>query len=374
MSCLMEDRNYLFVSPTAVLGGAERVMFNLMLNLLEKGNTVIFFSMTKGKQPGWDQLLNYENFIVYFGEYSSEKKSLIPSIKFIYKLTRKYNVFLAFSSHTHINGLLSLMRKLKVFKFNYLVGRESTIIFERYYGIWRIIFKLIYKFAYGSQDLLICQTEKMKVSLINSLGCLPVNNVEVLFNPVNLSYIDNQLKNTEIVEKPFNTLIVACGRLIPLKKFDYLIAAFATISSTFPQAGLIIIGDGSERNKLITLIDTLNIRDKVHFVGKINNPIQWFSYADIGVISSEIEGFPNVLIEMMASGVKQIISTPCSDGINMIPDINITNSCSISAIKDKIEDALKHPANYSLQYKQYIYEHRSAERFWNKVEELIKNN
>ena len=68
----MKYKNYLFVSPTAVLGGAERVMFNLMFSLLQEGHVVIFICMSRGKQLGWDELLKYENFHPYFKKYSSD--------------------------------------------------------------------------------------------------------------------------------------------------------------------------------------------------------------------------------------------------------------------------------------------------------------
>ncbi|ENV43183.1 glycosyltransferase [Acinetobacter schindleri] len=370
MNC--KPKNYLFVSPTAVLGGAERVMFNIILTLLDNGNYVTLYIMSRGEQSGWDLIKNHPNFNLIIKKYNSEKTSLPMLLFSLFYLshTRKYDF--GFSTHSHVNGIMSLMRKLKLLKVDFLISRESTVVFERYYGVWKIIFKLIYRFMYGSQDLVICQTERMKVSLINNLGYKPAKKIKVVPNPINISYIETQLLNNKNLVKPFNTLIVGCGRLISLKKFDYLIEAFASISSVFPEVGLVIIGDGPEKSKLIALVDSLDIKDKVIFTGKISNPIQWFAQAEIGVVSSELEGFPNVLIEMMASGIKQIITTPCSDGVNEIPNIDVTDSCSINDIKESINKSLINPIDYSFEYKDYVYNKRSTDNFLNKVEVLLK--
>lgn len=362
---------FFFAFPTAVLGGAERVMFNLIMMLLKNDHHVTVYIMSRGEQSGWNLIKDHPNLTFVIKNYKSEKTSLPMFLLSLFYLSYKNEYDYAFSSHTHVNGVLSFMRRIKFFRVKYLISRESTVIFERFYGIWRIIFKLIYRFMYGKQDLIICQTEKMKASLIENLGYRPAKRIEVISNPVNLDYIDKQLTSTKILRKPFLNLIIGCGRLIALKKFDLLILAFAGISNKFPEAGLVIIGDGPEKYNLLALVESLNIKNKVIFTGKINNPIQWFAQGDIGVISSEIEGFPNVLIEMMASGTKHIITTPCSDGVYAIPNINITSKCSTLAIQESIDYGLTHLFNQSIENRAYIYEHRSVESFWNSVEKLL---
>ncbi|WP_026471761.1 glycosyltransferase [Alkanindiges illinoisensis] len=364
--------NFFFASPTAVLGGAERVMFNIIMMLLEEGHHVTMYVMSRGEQEGWDKIKDHPNLNFIVKNYGSEKTSLPMFLLSLIYLSYKNNYDFSFSSHTHVNGVLSFMRKLGLFKTKYLISRESTVIFERFFGLWRFIFKLIYRFMYGKQDLIICQTERMETSLIANLGYAPAKVIEVFPNPVNLTYISEQLASSQLEKKPFSTLIVGCGRLISLKKFDHLIISFANVASDFPNTGLVIIGDGPERESLAKLVETLDLTDRVIFTGKISNPIQWFAKADIGIISSEIEGFPNVLIEMMASGSKQIITTPCTDGVNSIPYISITQDCSIEAIETSLRANLKNPIDNSFNNKEYINQNRSVEAFWQKVEELIK--
>lgn len=364
--------HYFFVSPTAVLGGAERTMFNLITYLLEEGNKVTMFIMSRGGQAGWDSIIDHPNFKMIIKNYKSEKTSLPVFFFNLIYLSHKNSYDYSFSSHTHVNGALSLMRKLNLFKTGFLISRESTFIFDRYQkGAFRDLLKFIYKFMYGSQDLVICQTERMKTSLIQNLGFMPADKIEVISNSVNLSYIKRQLNQSGFEEKPFEQLIAGCGRLITLKKFNWLLEAFSNIAEEFPQAGVVIIGDGPERENLNNLVKDLGIEDKIIFTGKVSNPIKWFNMADIGVISSEIEGFPNVLIEMMASGTKQVITTPCTDGVNNIPYITVTKSCSREAIEKSLRYHLRNPADNSTNHRRYIEENRSVEVFWEKVREHV---
>lgn len=354
-------KNFLFVSPTAVLGGAERVMFNLMFSLLEEGHIIIFVCMSRGKQSGWDELLKYKNFHPYFKEYSSEKISIFPFIKFIYKISREHDIHLTFSSHTHVNGLLSFLRKIKILNTEYLVSRESTVIFDRFFGIWRYIFLFIYKFMYGKQDLLISQTEYMQSQLIKILRKAPCAKIKVLDNPVNFNYINLKLSEKNNIKYDSNKkIIVGCGRFISLKKFDNLILAFSQMEKRENYI-LILVGDGPERFNYEKIVNDNHLNDSVVFTGKILNPLSLFAISDIGVISSEIEGFPNVLLEMMASGTKKIVSTPCSPGVMKLPNIYLTKSCSVKDILFTLNNLTQYNESNYLEYKSYIKNYRSSE-------------
>lgn len=360
--------NHLFVFPTAILGGAERVMFNIIYHLLLEKQDVTVVIMSRGKQSGWEKLESFPNLNLIIYNYSSEKKAIIPLVMRLVQLSFSYNFNYIFSSHTHINGLLSFLKKICFFRGSVLVSRESTFIFDRFFGVKRFIFKFIYKYLYGQQDLIICQTKKMKDSLENSLGYIPAKKMEVISNPVNIDYINSSI-STVIKEN----IIVGCGRFIPLKKFDFLLQAFAQLTSKYDCYKLVLIGDGPEGERLRTMAEDLGVSKKVIFTGKINNPIQWFANAKIGVISSEIEGFPNVLIEMMASGINCAISTPCTDGVYQLPNVIVTADCSIVEIGKALEEVLESQLNYSVDYKKYIEQERSVFYFWNQVLELTKS-
>lgn len=369
-----KELRFLFVLPTATLGGAERVIFNFALFLLEVGHHVTVYVMSRGKKPGWEFFENSPNCEIIFNKSGSEKRSIFSSVIAISRLSKKHNYNYVFSSHVHVNAMLSLLLKASILRCTHLISRESTFIFERFFGVKRLIFFLLYRFFYGAQSLLICQTEGMKASLICNLGFRPAKKIAVIDNPVNITYIAERVRTSDAPKVSCDIVnFVACGRLVPIKGFDVLIMAYAKSLRVVHNTHLYIIGDGVERDRLELLVAELGLSDHITMLGRLDNPMPWFSVADVGVISSEREGFPNVLIEMMASGIKNIVATPCSDGIALIPNINVTQDNSIEALAESISNAAACFEDNSAAYYRYVMSYRGVEGFWSNIQANILN-
>lgn len=361
------SEKFLFVIPTARIGGAERVMFNLISYLLAQHKEVTLITMSRGKQPdGWTELEKYDNFHWIMGKYRSEKSSLIPITTKLLSLNTKYKYDYIFSSHTHVNSYLSSLKKLGLFEGSLLISRESFSVFEKHTDYKGMLFKQIYRYLYGKQDLLICQTKVMEKSLIQNLGFKPARKIGVIANPINLNYIKSHI-NSSAREK----IVIACGRLTKIKQFDLLVNAFHQFSKIYPEYKLVILGDGALRAKLETQINILNISDKVILVGKTENPFEWFAKSEIGIIPSKREGFPNVLLEMMASGTSKIVTTPCTGGLNDIPNLIITDDTSMESILEGLNKAAILNDDFSPIYHKHIINYHSVDRFWDTVVQLV---
>jgi len=111
-------------------------------------------------------------------------------------------------------------------------------------------------------------------------------------------------------------VILFVGRLVPKKGVIYLLQAFQAISVTYPNAKLILIGDGPERERLERwAFGNLN-SGTYNFMGSKNHEevVQWLSKADLLVApsvtdeSGDTEGLPNTILEGMAAGLP-IVST-----------------------------------------------------------------
>lgn len=112
---------------------------------------------------------------------------------------------------------------------------------------------------------------------------------------------------------PDGTRLVAVGRLDKQKGFDVLLHAMAQITTALPNAMLTIHGEGPERAALEALRTQLNLQDHVALPGSSQTPGGWLSDADLLVMPSRFEGFPNVLAEATVSGLPAI-STDCDFG------------------------------------------------------------
>lgn len=107
--------------------------------------------------------------------------------------------------------------------------------------------------------------------------------------------------------------LVAMGRLMPVKRFEMLINVFATLAADFPEWDLYIWGDGPLRADLVSVVQQADLEARVCLPGRTSAPWDELAMADVFVLTSDVEGFPNVLLEAMALGVA-CVTVDCPSG------------------------------------------------------------
>ena len=108
-------------------------------------------------------------------------------------------------------------------------------------------------------------------------------------------------------------LLLSVGNLVALKGHDIAIDALARLLPKFPQARLVIVGQGPEKGRLLDHAQRLGVADRVTLAGAQPNAelLHWYSAADVFVLASSREGWANVLLEAMACGTPVVATDIC---------------------------------------------------------------
>lgn len=321
-----EVKRYLFILPSTTIGGAERVLFNIVRHLNKSTyNYIQVIFITKSENNDWESYSWSENVVFTCINERKEFRGFFKYFLFsLFKTSKVYNY--AVTTHVHTNAFICMLRKLKVLNIKKHIVRESTLIFERFSGMQLFVFKMLYRF-YSNIDLLVCQTDEMRLSLLTNVPKLSHFPVRVISNPLNLEFIRWSLNRGYVETDSESYRILYVGRLHKVKRVDLLLASvFCLKKISDVHFKLLIVGDGPERARLVELASSLGIQANVFFLGRLDSPYSIMAAADLGILVSEREGFPNVLLEMMCSGTKNIFSTNCTASVLNLPRVNIISS------------------------------------------------
>ena len=353
-------RKILIVLPTDNLGGAEKVLKMIASHYIKNANVSVFF-LQKRSTSLWDNVLINKNITLDYGKSKSSTLGLINLLYFILKCRKYHHIF---SSQTIINGFIGLLIKLRIIQTKFFIARESTTIFNRFSGIKLLKYRMIYYLGYSSVDLLICQTELMKAQFIKNLPFISKKiNIKTIPNPINLE--KTLQPNTDFI---FNEdFIVAAGRLIEEKGFDILIDAFNLLKNDYYNLKLVILGEGPLRSHLETKIRILNLADKVLLPGRVSNVLTYFNLARACVVSSRIEGFPNVLLEMMSQNTN-VVSTKCAGGIDELEGVFVVEVNDVSELVEHLKVILDSDTSQNRVLFDKELKSRNIENFINKIE------
>jgi glycosyltransferase involved in cell wall biosynthesis len=105
--------------------------------------------------------------------------------------------------------------------------------------------------------------------------------------------------------------ILTVASMKPVKNHSLLFRAFSRLSH--PEAQLMIVGQGVGEHQLRKLAAELGITSRVVFAGFHSDPTPFYVTADLFVLSSDYEGFGNVIVEALAQGLP-VVSTDCPSG------------------------------------------------------------
>ncbi len=160
--------------------------------------------------------------------------------------------------------------------------------------VWATLRRTLYRTAHA----VVLQTEDARRWIVDNTGA---RRTVVIPNPAPIA--EESADEARALPQP---LMLAMGRLRPEKGIDMLLDAFARTREAHPEWHLGIIGDGPEREMLERRVADLALGDAVTFAGLLERPTATLRQAQLFVLSSRFEGFPNALVEAMSLGLPAI--------------------------------------------------------------------
>lgn len=303
-----------FLVPSLEVGGAERVVTNIVRNIDRREFTpvLVLFSKRGGllaevpEDVGIYSMRELKGSYWYGFQWVSLLRQLCRYVR-----TIEPDVLVSFTWYANAVSLVSkILRKLRC---RVVVSeRTSTYAYE---GTWANYLRtLVLRFLYPRADLVIAPSRGIAADL-GLLRTIATDKIRVIHNPVERAVIEELSK-----QSPSDTwfdmrrnVIVSAGRLGSEKGFDFLIRSVAILVNDGVECALVILGEGTERQRLEALSRELGVAEHVAMPGFQKNPYKYLANATLFVLPSLYEGFPNVLLEAMSLGVPAV-ATRCPTG------------------------------------------------------------
>lgn len=287
-----------FLLSSLSSGGAERTVAYLSSYLAKKGDDVtilllqkeVFYTLHPDVKV---EKLNIKgSYKTILGKYSNIAQRFIRTNNYL----KKYKPDVVFCMLPNLAKFILKSHKKLGFKLitSERINPESSTEAARNLKI--SVFK--------ESDGIVFQTIRAKDFYLEYIGDKGV----VIHNAVG----NDRVYNIEPA-KVRKEKISAMGRLTSQKDYPLLINAFNNVLKKHPSYTLEIFGTGPDKDKLVSLTESLGIKDKVIFRGSCEDAIERIADSKVYVMSSLFEGMPNALMEAMAVGLP-CVSTDCPNG------------------------------------------------------------
>lgn len=365
---LQQRPGIFFVIPSLKGGGAERVLIALANHFNQ---------------------LNYTSVIIALN-YAEPGYVIDEGVKVVYLADRKenslgYRMYYILLTFFKLMGLLLKEKPVCALSFitsaNIWTGITCNITGTPYIVSERTSpNRSIYKLNAVLRHLVALLYKRALAVVVGAKGvedCLrqgeafkKLNNVYKITNAV------PSFKPVTPVKVHHRRFILGVGRLEYVKGFDLLITAFN--NAKLDDTDLLIVGDGQERDNLTRQIDELGLKERVIIPGTKTNLQDYYSQADVFVLPSRNEGYPNALVEAMSFGCP-CIAMNCEFGPAeiIVNEHNglLVDTAAIANLSNAISRLANDPAlkaRLSSHAKEINYTNGAGQIF-NKWEELILN-
>jgi len=299
-----------FILPDLKGGGAQKMIVNLANEFAVRGYTVDLVLISS--EGIYHDLVSPKVNLI---EFKRSRSILGLGMLVQYMRDKKPDVII--SALFHVNLIVVFAQILSGQKNTKLIISERNHLTKRLDDMaWyqETIIKFLVKRFYPKADHIVGISDGVCDDLKEI-----INRNDVVFkkihNPVVTSDCENKLKESTdfLYSDDVGLKLVTSGRLERQKDYPTLLKAIYLYKKQYGDVHLVVLGEGSLKEKLVKIVDDLDLQDNVTFLGFVSNPLPIMAQADIYVQASAWEGFCNVIVEALYCGLK-IVSTDCPSG------------------------------------------------------------
>ena len=272
-------KKLLFLVSSMEGGGAERVAA-MLCNHWSKCDYDVTLMATYSKRGTCKHVLDDDVKLVFLADIvNSRTDSMYMKIIRTFRL-RKYikdarpEYIVSFLTNVNIGAIISsLGLNIPVF------ASERTY---PPFNNWPILYNILRRLFYPRATCIIMQTQDGMNWLENAISSATgsiIENPVIHPLPIPNKRASNNLTNRKI--------LLSVARLSKEKNIDMIIKAFNALKNKHHDWDLVILGEGSERKKLESLIDKNHLHDRVHLVGRTSDPDFWYNQASVFIMYSK---------------------------------------------------------------------------------------
>lgn len=293
-----DKETILLVCPSLTIGGRERVAVNTfqVLKDLYDVRLVVFQRKTDEYATSADVIC-----LDAYSEGSAAEKARMQfkRAKKIAKLCRELRpkAVVAFGEAANMAACLA--------KFFGARGIVSCI-----HGFGEVGSRKRMRLILSLSDKVVCISKAMQAALEQEYG--KSQKLVTIENGYDIEQIQNN-GNTCAEALTGNPKLIAMGRLVAVKGYDVMLRSLSALTREFPEAVLTVLGEGDQRRALEESAEKLGLAGRIRLLGNKENPYGYLKQADLLLLTSRHEGFPNVLIEALACGLP-IVAVDCMSG------------------------------------------------------------
>tara|TARA_B100000767_G_scaffold55259_1_gene50710 strand:- start:392 stop:1585 length:1194 start_codon:yes stop_codon:yes gene_type:complete len=210
--------------------------------------------------------------------------------------------------------IIHLITSLPIILFSIFNFKTKLILHIAGHPKMTFFRKCIWKIASSKITNVICPSNELKKSLLQK-NIFDENKITVIQDPHLLVKEINNLKKEKIIDDFFDDskILISIGRLTKQKNYFFLINNFNKLISKYKNVKLLIIGSGEMKNKLIKLINKLDIQNKVKLIDHEKNIYKYLIKSNYYISTSIWEGSSLAMIDAAHLGIP-ILCSNCPTG------------------------------------------------------------